>query len=464
MWTNACRFLLAGGFIFSGFVKAVDPLGFQYKIQDYLEAFGMLSWFPSFFPLLGGILLSALEFTIGVCLFFGIRKKLITLLAFLLMIFMTPLTLYLAFKNPVSDCGCFGDAWVLTNWQTFWKNVVLFIAAYSVFRWKKLIVRFISSKTEWLVSLYTVLFVFALSFYCLMHLPVLDFRPYKIGQNILQGMEIPEGMKTNVYETIFILEKEGVKKEFTLENYPDSTWTFVDTRTTLKEKGYEPPIHDFSLMEQETGEDITEKVLTDMNYTFLLVAHRIEAADDSNIDLINEIYDYSVENGYGFYCLTSSPDEEIELWRDKTGAEYPFCLVDEITLKTIIRSNPGLVLIKNGTILNKWNDADLPDEYALTDKLESLPLGKQQKVSDAYIIGCTFLWFSLPLLLVLGMDLLVVRRREMKSAALRRRNARLAAAAAAELPARGGAAGDKDGETEKESGTEKESEEENEKG
>lgn len=452
MWTNVCRFLLAGVFIFSGFVKAVDPLGFQYKIQDYLEAFGMLSWFPSFFPLLGAIIMSAIEFSIGVCLFFGIRKKSTTLLAFLLMIFMTPLTLYLALQNPVSDCGCFGDAWVLTNWQTFWKNVVLFIAAYSVFRWKKLIVRFISSKTEWLVSLYTILFVFALSFYCLMHLPVLDFRPYKIGQNILQGMEIPEGAKPNVYETIFILEKEGVKKEFTLENYPDSTWTFVDTRTTLKEKGYEPPIHDFSLMEQETGEDITEKVLTDMNYTFLLVAHRIEEADDSNIDLINEIYDYSVENGYGFYCLTSSPDEEIELWRDKTGAEYPFCLVDDITLKTIIRSNPGLVLIKNGTILNKWNDADLPDEYALTDKLENLPLGKQQKVSDAYIIGCTFLWFSLPLLLVLGMDLLVVRRREMKSAALRRRNARLAAAA---LPARGGATGDKDRETEKESVEEK---------
>lgn len=461
MWTNACRFLLAGVFIFSGFVKAVDPLGFQYKIQDYLEAFGMLSWFPSFFPLLGAILMSALEFSIGVCLFFGIRKRSSTLLAFLLMIFMTPLTLYLAWKNPVSDCGCFGDAWVLTNWQTFWKNVVLFIAAYSVFRWKKLIIRFISSKTEWLVSLYTVLFVFALSFYCLMHLPVLDFRPYKIGQNILQGMEIPDGAKPNVYETIFILEKDGAKKEFKLEDYPDSTWTFVDTRTTLKEKGYEPPIHDFSLLELETGEEITERVLTDMNYTFLLVAHRIEEADDSNIDLINEIYDYSVENGYGFYCLTSSPDEEIELWRDKTGAEYPFCLVDDITLKTIIRSNPGLVLIKNGTVLNKWNDADLPDEYVLNGKLENIALGKQQKVSDAYVVGCVFLWFSLPLLFVLGMDLLVVRRREKKSAALRRRNARLAATAA--LSARGSASGDKGMGAEKDSKKEKDSEEENEK-
>ncbi len=424
-WVNACRFLLAVAFIFSGFVKAVDPLGFQYKIQDYLEAFGMLSWFPSFFPLLAAVILSAIEFSIGVCLFFGIRKKTTTLLAFLLMIFMTPLTLYLALKNPVSDCGCFGDAWVLTNWETFGKNIVLFIAAYSTFRWKKEIIRFISAKTEWLVSLYTILFVFALSFYCLAHLPVLDFRPYKIGKNILQGMEIPDGAKPNVYETTFLMEKDGEKKEFTLENYPDSTWTFVDTRTVLKEKGYEPPIHDFSLVEQSTGEDITDKVLTDINYTFLLVAHRIEEADDSNIDLINEIYDYSVENGYSFYCLTSSPSEEIELWRDKTGAEYPFCLVDDITLKTMIRSNPGLMLIRNGVILNKWNDADLPDEYALTGKLETLELGKLKKVTDSYTIGYVFLWFAIPLLFVLGMDILVVKRREKKSEALRRRNAEL---------------------------------------
>ena len=425
VWTNACRFLLAVAFIFSGFVKAVDPLGFQYKIQDYLEAFGMLSWFPSFFPLLAAIVLSAIEFSVGVCLFFGIRKRTTTLLAFLLMVFMTPLTLYLSLKNPVSDCGCFGDAWVLTNWESFGKNVVLFIAAYSTFRWKKEIIRFISAKTEWLVSLYTVLFVFALSFYCLAHLPVLDFRPYKIGKNILQGMEIPDGVKPNVYETTFLMEKNGEKREFTLENYPDSTWTFVDTRTVLKEKGYEPPIHDFSLVELSTDEDITDKVLTDMNYTFLLVAHRIEEADDSNIDLINEIYDYSVENGYGFYCLTSSPIEEIELWRDKTGAEYPFCLVDDITLKTMIRSNPGLMLIKNGTILNKWNDTDLPDEYALTGKLDTLELGKQKKVTDSHTIGYVFLWFAIPLLLVLGMDIMVVRRRERKSEALRRRNAEL---------------------------------------
>ncbi|WP_294480014.1 BT_3928 family protein [uncultured Bacteroides sp.] len=411
---NICRFLLAAAFIFSGFVKAVDPLGFQYKIQDYLSAFGMASWFPSFFPLLGGIVLSALEFFIGIALFFGIRRTLASSLALALMIFMTPLTFYLAIFNPVSDCGCFGDAWVLTNWETFAKNVVLLLAAIAAFKGRKMLIRFVSQKMAWLVSLYTMFFVFSLSFYCLDRLPVLDFRPYKIGQNIQEGMTMPEGAKPSVYESIFILEKNGEKKEFTLDNYPDSTWTFVDTRTLLKEKGYEPPIHDFSMMELATGEDITEDVLSDKGYTFLLVAHRIEEADDSNIDIINEIYDYSVEHGYRFYCLTSSPEEQIELWKDKSGAEYPFCQMDDITLKTMVRSNPGLILIKDGTILNKWSDEDIPDEYALTDKLENIPLGQQLIKNDIHTVGYVILWFIIPLLLVLGVDVLVIRRRERK--------------------------------------------------
>lgn len=413
---NLCRFFLSAVFIFSGFVKAVDPLGVQYKIQDYLAAFGILSWFPSFFPLLTGIVLSAVEFSIGVFLFFGVRRTVSSTLALIFMVFMTPLTLYLALSNPVQDCGCFGDAWKLTNWETFLKNAVLLMFAVVVFRHRKSVIRFITFKMEWLVSLYTILFVFALSFYCLNHLPVLDFRPYKIGNNILEGMTVPDGAQPSIYENIFILEKNGVKKEFTLENYPDSTWTFVDARSILKKKGYEPPIRDFSMIESATGNDITEDVLTDMNYTFLLIAHRIEIADDSNIDLINEIYDYSMEHGYGFYCLTSSSDEQIEQWKDKSGAEYPFCRTDDIALKTMIRSNPGLMLIKNGVILNKWSDEELPDEYVLTDRLENLLLGKQKVKSDLHTVGYVFLWFIVPLLFVLGADILIIRRKERRLA------------------------------------------------
>ena len=402
-------------FIFSGFVKAVDPLGSFYKIQDYLAAFGIISWFPTYLPLLFAIILSSAEFCVGVFLFFGVRRKIASTLALLLMSVMTPLTLYLALANPVSDCGCFGDAWVLTNWETFGKNIVLLVAAMMAFRHRRMLVRFISVKMEWLVALYTLFFVFTLSFYCLDRLPVLDFRPYKIGKNIPEGMTMPEGAKPSVYESIFILEKNGEKKEFTLDNYPDSTWTFVDTRTILKEKGYEPAIHDFSMIDLNTGEDITDDVLTDIGYTFLLVAHRIEEADDSNIDLINEIYDYSVEHGYKFYCLTSSPEEQIELWKDKTGAEYPFCQMDDITLKTMVRSNPGLILIKNGTILNKWSDSQFPDEYVLNDSLDKLELGKQKQENKLHTIGYVLLWFIVPLTLVVGIDILISKRRERKS-------------------------------------------------
>lgn len=418
-WVNLCRFLLGALFIFSGFVKAVDPLGSFYKIQDYLTAFGMISWFPSYLPLFFGVALSAVEFCAGVFLFLGIRRKVAATLALLLMCVMTPLTLYLALANPVSDCGCFGDAWVLTNWQTFGKNIVLLIAAIAVFRRQDMIVPFITAKMEWMISMYTFLFVFALSFYCLANLPILDFRPYKIGVNIKAGMEIPEGSKPSVFESRFVLEKGGKRQEFTLENYPDSTWTFVEARTVLKEKGYEPPIHDFSMMSLDTGEDITDSVLSDNGYTFLLVAHRIEEADDSDIDLINEIYDYSVEHGYGFYALTSSPEDEIELWRDKTGAEYPFCQMDDITLKTIIRSNPGLLLIKDGTILNKWSNNRLPDEYVLTDSLDKIELGMQKHVSDLKTIAYVLLWFIFPLMVVICVDILVVKRRERNRGKLR---------------------------------------------
>lgn len=415
VWVNICRFVLAVVFIFSGFVKAIDPFGSFYKIQDYLTAFNLISWFPGYWPLLFAVLLAAIEFCAGIYLFLGIRRKISSTLAFLLMLVMTPLTFYLALADPVSDCGCFGDALVLTNWQTFGKNVVLLVAAVTVFRQWREITRFITLKMEWIFSMYTILFVFALSAYCLRNLPLLDFRPYKIGTNIKAGMEIPEGAKLSVLETTFVMEKEGKRKEFTLDNYPDSTWTFVETRTIVKEKGYEPPIHDFAMQSLTSGTDITDSVLTSRGYTFLLVAHRIEEADDSNIDLINEIYDYSVEHGYGFYALTSSPEDAIALWCDRTGAEYPFCQMDDITLKTIIRSNPGLLLIKDGTILNKWSDSQLPDEYVLTDSLDKLELGRLKYVNDWYTMGYVLLWFIVPLAFVIGADQLFVVRLQKKA-------------------------------------------------
>ena len=288
---NFCRFVLAASFIFSGFVKAIDPLGFFYKIQDYLTAFGIINFFPHYFPFLFAIILSAMEFSVGIFLFFGVRRHFAAGAALLLMVVMTPLTLYLAIANPVSDCGCFGDAWVLSNWDTFYKNIILLIAAISVFAGKDCVIRFVTQKVEWMVSVYTFLFIFILSFYCLHNLPILDFRPYKIGNNIKKGMEIPLGAKQTVFETHFILEKGGKRQEFTLDNYPDSTWKFIETKTIVKEKGYEPPIHDFSMINIATGQDLTDSVLSHKGYTFLLVVHQLENADDSNIDIFQLMND-----------------------------------------------------------------------------------------------------------------------------------------------------------------------------
>ena len=409
---NACRFLLGGVFIFSGFVKAIDPFGTFYKLQDYVAAFGMDSWLPSSLLFVGALLLAALEFCLGVYLFLGIRRGWSAWVALLLMAVMTPLTLYLAIANPVPDCGCFGDAWVLTNWETFGKNVILFVAAFSVFRWRKDVILFITRKIEWVFSMYTILFVFALSIYCQHNLPIIDFRPYKIGVNIPQAL----GSSEVTFETRFLLEKDGVRKEFTSDNYPDSTWTLVETRTITKEveKDNESPLKGFFIQDLETDEDLTEKLLSAKGYTFLLVAHRIEHADDSHIDLINEIYDYSVEHGYGFYALTASPKEEILQWSDRTGAEYPFYEADELTLKTMIRSNPGMFLLKDGTILHKWSDGNLPDEYALYDALEKIPLGQEEFVSLWHTMGKVLLWFIVPLCLVLAVDILFIKRREKR--------------------------------------------------
>ena len=410
--TTVCRFVLAVVFIFSGFVKAIDPLGTQYKIQDYLDALGWTDVFPESIPFIAAALLGMLEFCLGVYLFFGIRRIIAPRAVVAVMAIMTPLTFWLALDNPVSDCGCFGDAVVLTNWETFGKNVVLLAMSLVVLKWRKRIFPLATTRFDWLIALYGFLYIFCMTIYCYRHLPVFDFRPYYVGADIRQGMEIPEGKEPTEFETRFVLQKDGVEKEFTLENYPDSTWTFVDSRTVVKKKGYEPPIHDFSMIRYEDGEDITEQVLADERYTFLLVAHQLGQASDSRIDLINELYDYCLEYGYTFYCLTSSSDEDILKWQEDTGAEYPFCLMDNITLKTMVRSNPGLILLKKGVVIHKWNVVDFPDEYQLSRSLEELPLGEiSQKTFSNRLFG-VFVWFAFPLFLMCMSDLAWERYRK----------------------------------------------------
>lgn len=346
-------------FVFSGFVKAIDPLGGAYKIEDYLFSFGITLGNLSQFSLVAAIALSTVELFIGISLLLKVNMKFNSILALLFMLIMTPLTLYIAYYNPVTDCGCFGDALIISNWATFWKNIVLLSLAIVIILFsgnlRKIYKPAFESTLTWII----VVGAIALSVYSYRHLPMLDFRPYKVGVNIPEAMKIPDGMPRDVWETTFIYEKEGVQKEFTLENYPqgDSTWTFVDQKTELITKGYEPPIHDFVIID-EYHDDITEDILYAEGYTYLLLMYDVNKASRKGIEKAKNVYQKAMATGSQFYVLTASSEADVRSLKEETGINFAFCTVDPITLKTIIRANPGLVLLKNGTIEGKWNWRD----------------------------------------------------------------------------------------------------------
>lgn len=395
---NVSRLILALTFIFSGYIKAIDPLGTQYKIQDYLGALGMREWVADWITLAASISLSGLEFCLGIFILFAIRRRLTSKLIMVFMALMTLVTLWVAIANPVKDCGCFGDAIVLTNAETLLKNILLLGCAIIVVIWPLRMVRFISRNNQWIVINYTILFILASSVYSLYFLPQFDFRPYHVGASIREGMRIPAGAKPPKYETTFILRKDGVKKEFTLNNYPDSTWEFVDSKTVQTEAGYVPPIHDFSI--EYEGEMLTDSVLNDKGYTFLLISPHIEYADDSNFGDINHLYDYAKAQKMGFYCLTASTEDKILTWTECTGAQYPFATTDETTLKTMIRSNPGLILLKDGRIVRKWSHNNLPQLKVDSKPLAQLKEGRQPTRSLFGRILQVILIFVLPLFLL----------------------------------------------------------------
>ena len=358
---NIARWLLAVVLIFSGYVKAVDPMGTSYKIRDYLDAARLADYVPDVSVMILSVVLSAVEFLLGICLLFAIRRRLVSRLAVVLMTFMTLLTLWLAIANPISDCGCFGDAIVLTNWQTFLKNVVLLGAAAIVACYPLDMMRFVSRSNQWIVVNFSVVYIFATSGVSQYGLPQFDFRPYHIGTDLRAGWQ------------------------------------------RMMEEA-DSPYADFFIERVDNGEDITEQVLNDKGYTFLLVAPHLEDANDSRLDQINEVYEYAQENGYPFYCLTASTDKGINMWIGQTGAEYTFCHTDETTLKTVIRSNPGLVLLKDGTVIRKWGFRQLPDEAQLSEPLSKSELGRLPNDTVMEKITRIFLWFILPLLMLTFAD------------------------------------------------------------
>lgn len=414
IWVEISRIIVGATFIFSGFVKAVDPFGFAYKIQDYLISFNLTELFPLALP--AAVLLIVLEFAVGIFVFLGIYKKWASVLALVFMLFFTPLTLWIALNNPVKDCGCFGDALVISNWQTFYKNIVLLVAAAALFFYSRFLSPFFSKKTAWLAGIFSVLFALLFALHNVYNLPVFDFRPYKIGANIPENMRI-DPANADVYENIFIYSKNGKKQEFSEENYPwnDSTWTFVEMKSKQIKKGTVPKIEDFSIRKidtdsaniwHETGE-ITNEILSDSSYVFLMVSPLFKNMKTSNMDAFEAINTFARERNYRFYILTSWTFEQIATWDEahKTSG-FLFCHGDERILKTMIRSNPGLMLLKNGTIVGKWSSRHAPSVSELkkiTYNIDSKGI-RSTKRNNVLTLSVIVLIFMVPLLAIKWLD------------------------------------------------------------
>ncbi len=408
------RMIVGAVFVFSGFVKAVDPLGFTYKIQDYLVEMNLADFFPLALPV--AVIMVTAEFSLGVLLLLGICRKWTTRLIGLFMIFFTPLTLWVAIANPVKDCGCFGDAFVISNWQTFYKNILLLAGAVLLILKREQITPLYSMKAAPFAALFILLFGVLFALHNVYRLPVLDFRPFRTGASIPQQMFVdPE--KADVYETVFIYSKEGVEKEFTEENYPwnDSTWTFVDMKTSLVSAGEKPGIEDFAvetLYLDETdsmwkaGGDITELIVSDPSYSFLMIAYSLEEMSVRYLERFKKVSRYAADNGYPFYLITASDTAVIGVWEQHHQTGFRFCHADERVLKTMIRSNPGLMLLKEGVVINKWDDSRVPSMEAPHTPVEETGMvktGEPERAGALRLLIITSL-FVVPLILLRWVD------------------------------------------------------------
>lgn len=373
MLKHVARILLGLTFVFSGFVKGIDPWGSAYKFTDYFNAFHM-PWLVSLAFALG-ILLAAAEFFLGVAFIFNFFIRITSWFMMAFMLFFTGLTFVLALTNPVTDCGCFGDALKITNWQTFYKNIVLLALAIFVFIRRK----DFKSKNGPLLSIAlsgsTMVVYFYLVAYSYNHLPIIDFSAYKVGVNIPDGMKIPENAPKAIYKNEFVYKnlKTGEEKEFGEADIPwkdTLNWKFLKAKDPIiVQEGYTPPIHDFRI-ETPEGEDIKDFFIYDEKYTFVVVASNLQKTNREGMKKIASLAVAAKAKGYNFIALTASSPDSFEAFKNGTGANFDFFNTDEVTLKTIVRSNPGMIVMKKGTILKKYHFNDIPKPEELDSALE----------------------------------------------------------------------------------------------
>lgn len=357
--TQIVRLLVSVTFIFSGFVKLVDPLGSAYKFDEYFGADVLNLEFLSPYALQFSIVLILAEIMLGITLLIGYKPKITVWSLLGISLVFLFLTWYSAYYDKVTDCGCFGDAITLTPWETFYKNIILVVLIVFLIYRVYDIQPVLSETFVKRVSIISLLVFVFIIFHVLRHLPLIDFRAYAIGKNIPEGMLIPEDAAKAVFEDTWIYNVDGEDRTFTTEEKP---WnidgaTFVDRKTKTIEEGYVPPIHDFTM--ESNGEDLTEKLMQ-KERLMLIVAYDLQKARPKGLKKIKEMSDKALQNGYTVYFFSASTEDAFLKIKEAYNLEFDLLFCDETTLKTIIRSNPGIVILNNGTVTGKWSwvDAD----------------------------------------------------------------------------------------------------------
>jgi len=346
-------------FIISGLIKLNDPVGFSYKLAEYFSepVFNMPFFVPYVLPM--ALFLVILEVVLGVMLLVGCKPKFTIWSLLLLIVFFTFLTFYSAYFNVVKDCGCFGDALKLTPWQSFTKDVVLLFFILILTFNRKLVRPFLGKGLTNGIVAFSIIACAFMGYWVLNHLPLKDFRPYKVGNSIQQGMAIPDGAPKSVVEMIFIYKVNGVDKEFTekdLMSLPEGA-TFVDRKDKVISEGYVPPIHDFTM--EKDGTDYKDELLAEPKL-MMFVAYDLNKSDAEGMKKLEALNLQAKAKGYKVIGMTSSLADEIAKAKKDFGLTFDFYFCDATTLKTIERANPSIVLLNKGTIVQKvhYNDID----------------------------------------------------------------------------------------------------------
>lgn len=358
---NLFRFILAATFLFSAFTKANDPVGFNIKLGDYAAALG-LTGVPDFIFYLAGILLTLVEATLGIYLLVGVRRRRRTAsLTVLFMAAMTAVTVWVAAKNPVTDCGCFGDALVLTNNQTLLKNIILLLMAVCITIYHKMMFRLIHKDWNWLITIPVVVFTALFFTYSAYMLPVVDFLPFAEGTDLRKTVSMGDGLELNYKVSFVYTNGTDTLVLSDQDDDPDSNvWRYVETRNELLSGNVEATT-DFYVLDSDK-DDVSFDILQSDGFVFLVTVPDITKASEACSGKFNTLYRYCEERGYGFYFITGGMNEEaVVRWADNTGAQYPFYESEDRMLWQVVRDNPGVVLLQDGVVLRKWSQFNMPD-------------------------------------------------------------------------------------------------------